>query len=112
MTKAQLMDDDTLTAIVALLLATLVIVFVTLGCVLLAFFWARRLSVTQRALLATAIADIVLVVPFSILAAEGLLPLMGGIAVVGVLGFPAAFLATRKLDRRKRAEEGVAAVFE
>ena len=106
------MDDGTVETILMILFTLAVIVFVTLGAVLLTFFLLRRIPKTQRALLATVLVDVVLGVPITLLSGEGVVVLVGLSVMVGVVGFPTAFLATRKLDRIKQAGESVAAVFE
>jgi len=98
-----------------LLFMAVIIVFVTLGCVLLAFFWLRRLSVSLRALFATVFGAAVLLLPLALVSdeADTILVLVGGLMIISVVGFPVAFLATRKLDRRTRElKSDIASVFE
>jgi hypothetical protein len=80
----------------------LLIAFTTLGCVLLSFFWLRHLSRAARALLVTAGGALVLLVPVCLIGgvgAEAVWVLLGGSLGYAVIGYPIAFLATRKLDR-------------
>lgn len=104
--------DDT-----AVLIAVAVwIVFVTLGCVLLTWFWARRLSVMFRALVATGAGALLLLVPLIVIGDAGdeaMVILLGGAAMIGIIAFPVAFLATRKLERQFLAHsQDIGAIFD
>jgi hypothetical protein len=99
--------------VVALAFGAILITFMSLGGVLLAHFWLRHLSVSLRALVATGVAAIVLVLPALILSGDATFgPLMAAIVVFSIIGFPVAFLATRKLDRHERDRAGISSVFE
>jgi hypothetical protein len=101
-------------AIVALIFFAVVLVFVTLGCVLLAHFWLRRIGGTPRALLSSGISILIFLVPMAAVEGTGeswfVLPVVA--VMLAILAFPTAFLATRKLDREIRNKEDVAAVFD
>ena len=91
--------------IVLLLFAALLVVFVTLGCVLLTSFWFRRWSVTMRSLIAAFGGAFAMFVPIVLMEearGEVWSLITGLVAIFGVIGFPVALLATRKVERQHR----------
>jgi hypothetical protein len=102
------MDED----ILAVVIFTALIIMATLGCVLLCYFFARRRSVFTRALLAIAVADSFFLLPVAVLGREAdIWVFVFGAAVTSLIGFPVAFLATRKLDRITQGSD-LGSVFE
>jgi hypothetical protein len=98
---------------VALAFGAILITFMTLGGVLLAHFWLRHLSASLRALFATGVAAVMLVFPALILSGDaGFGPLILAFVLFAIMGFPVAFLATRKLDRDARERADMSSVFE
>jgi len=101
-------------AIVALVFFGVVLVFVTLGCVLLAHFWMQRLAETPRALLSSGVSILIFLIPMAAVEGTGeswfILPVVT--VMLAILAFPTAFLATRKLGRDQRDKEDVATIFD
>lgn len=101
------MDSE---SILAIAFAALLIVFVTLGCVLLLFFFAARFPTGTRAVFASGLGAVVLLGP--VMAISGMegddwAVFFGLMVLTAAIGFPVAFLATRKLDRRKNDIAGI-----
>jgi hypothetical protein len=107
------MAGEGIQVVLTLILSLVVIVFVTLGAVLALHFWAMRFSTSARAFAASALAILVLFGPVvGIVATEepmSSIAIVAGSVTMFVITFPVAFLATRKLDRRK---QDIGAIFE
>jgi hypothetical protein len=108
------MAEDVILAVATLAFSFLLVVFVTLGCVLATFFWAQRLSRSARAFVASGLAILIVLGPVvGVLTMDAepssALALLIGALVMFMITFPVAFLATRKLDRRK---QDIGAIFE
>lgn len=102
---------------VGIIFGLLLVVFMTLGSVLIIYFFAAHLTTSTRSLLSSALATLVMLGPaFIISSYDGSASTIGfvaGAAVMVAIAFPVAFLATRKLDRRKqRTDPNIGAVFE
>jgi hypothetical protein len=92
------------------------ICLMTLGCVLLLHFWAGGLSTFLRALLATFLVIALTSAPIFLFADTNEQDTIVGLVGIGlgilVIGFPIAFLATRKLVRDGSAKTDISGIFE
>jgi amino acid permease len=95
-------------ALLIVALAVVAVTLVTAGAVLLLHFWVRRVHPTVRVLLAALVGAGLFLLPIWFDGADFVVYL-AVLAGAGVLSFPTAYLATRKLER---TTENVFSAFE
>jgi len=98
-------------AVVGITFGLLLLIFVTLGSVLIVHFRSKKLTTTSRALLGSMITVLVMLGPVFILTGlrddDSLLGFSVGAVMLFAFSFPIAFLSIRKLNRQKLDIAGV-----